>query len=143
NHMKEIEPGVWTGSTNNPGFDKDIAFGPIPVPYEDLPRKSYGRFRNDLLVRTDVTYLRQDFSLYRTVEKADPWPSTQRFDYVVRTREISVTEAETYRKTFDDNGSPSPYHQAARDALRRLTGNDYGYSQKDWRYELEQRRKGR
>ncbi len=39
-----------------------------------------------LFVRADVTYLRQDFSVVQPVDKPGPWPHSQRYDYLVRTR---------------------------------------------------------
>ena len=74
----------------------------------------------DVMVRTDVTYLRQDFSLMETDLRAKP--SMQRFDYLVRTRVLTEREAETYRARFGPGTMPSPYRDIALKALRRLTG---------------------
>ena len=60
----------------------------VPVPGEPLPSPSLGYESSvpELLVRIDVTYLRQDFSALQAVEDANPWPEMQRFDFLVRTR---------------------------------------------------------
>jgi len=53
----------------------------------------YNGGKADLLVRVDVTYLRQDFSLLLPVVDAAPWPGMQRYDFMVRTRTVSDNEA--------------------------------------------------
>ena len=69
----------------------------IPVPSEAMT--AYYRPSNpDILVRFDVTYLRQDFSMKLPVEDADPWPEMQRYDFLVRTREVTDQEAVAYRE---------------------------------------------
>jgi len=72
-------------------------------------------------VRIDVTYLRQDFSLMMRVKDARPWPDMQRFDFLVRTREVTAEEAADYDKQIAKQGMP-PSHAAAQYALRELTG---------------------
>ncbi len=63
----------------------------IPVPGERIPPTSQGYGRSfgpgEILVRIDVTYLRQDFSMLQPVADAAPWPAMQRFDFLVRKRE--------------------------------------------------------
>ena len=58
----------------------------VPVPSESMVAY-YRPSVPDILVRFDVTYLRQDFSLKLPVANADPWPEMQRYDFLVRTRE--------------------------------------------------------
>jgi len=79
-------------------------------------------------VRVDITYLRQDFSLMMPVANANPWPNLQRFDFLVRTRELTPNQAAEYQEqvTKKSKGELSPYHRAAVDALRELTGRDAG-----------------
>ena len=86
------------------------------------------------MVRTDVTYLRQDFSLLLTDAAADP--PTQRFDYLVRTRVLSHEEAESYQAEIAQLEETSPYREIALDALRRLTDSDAGTSAEQWRHVL-------
>jgi hypothetical protein len=85
-------------------------------------------------IHADETYLRQDFSLLLPVEKADPWPKMQRFDFVVRTRWVSSSEAWALA---DKNASalPSPHQRAALLALSRLTSTYLGPNSRDWRTE--------
>jgi hypothetical protein len=87
----------------------------------DDTRTSPARLAN-LLVRIDVTYLRQDFSAMGAVPGASPWPAQQRFDYVVRKRVLTLAEANDLRKRL---GGESPYRRAAAQALRELTGRDF------------------
>lgn len=101
----------------------------VPLPSEALPqsgnyfddsRKGPARLAN-LLVRIDVTYLRQDFSALQTVAGASPWPALQRFDYVVRKRQLTTAEAEELRKRLKGE---SPFRRAAEQALRELKDAD-------------------
>jgi len=78
----------------------DTLTAAVPVPSEPLPLPSQG-YQNsspDLLVRLDVTYLRQDFSMFQAVADANPWPEMQRFDFLVRTRVLTEKEADTYQE---------------------------------------------
>ncbi len=109
----------------------------VPVPSEPLPSPFDG-YRNsspDVLVRIDVTYLRQDFSLRQPVEDANPWPEMQRFDFLVRTRVLTEEEANLHRELFNkrEPGVLSPYHKAALAALRELTGKDTEPTAEAWR----------
>ena len=86
-----------------------------------------------------MTYLREDFSLLQPVEDANPWPEMQRFDFMVRTRAVTVDEAAQYRAKLDkrDPGEPSPYQAAALSALRDLTGKDAAPTAEAWRRVLD------
>jgi hypothetical protein len=114
----------------------------VPVPSEPLPSPSQGYQTSspDVLVRVDVTYLRQDFSLFQPVADAHPWPEMQRFDFLVRTRELTDEEADAYRETFakQEPGRLSPYHRVALTALRELTGLDTEPTPEAWRRLLKQ-----
>ena len=112
----------------------------MPIPGEPLPTPSqgYGNSQQDILVRIDVTYLRQDFSLMQRVADAQPWPELQRFDFLVRSRVVSETEAaanraELKKRTADGQ---SPYQRAAQLALRELTGRDAAPNAAAWRRAL-------
>ncbi len=109
----------------------------VPVPSDPLPSPSQGYQISspDLLVRLDVTYLRQDFSMFQAVADANPWPEMQRFDFLVRTRTLSEKEAEAYREKLANRepGQFSPYHRAALAALRDLTGRDTEPTPEAWR----------
>src|SRR5204862_1597316 len=68
----------------------------VPVPSESMVAY-YRPSVPDILVRIDVTYLRQDFSMKLPVANADPWPDLQRYDFLVRTREVTAQEAPAYQ----------------------------------------------
>jgi hypothetical protein len=113
----------------------------VPLPGEPLPRPSEGGYQNtpppspDIVVRIDMTYLRQDFSMMMPVSDAHPWPEMQRFDFLVRTRVLTDTEAKAYAPSREDQeaGVLSPYHRAALYALRELTGRDRAPTPAAWR----------
>jgi hypothetical protein len=119
------------------GVSPETLTAQVPVPSEPLPSPFDG-YRNsspDVLVRLDVTYLRQDFSLMQPVEESGAWPTMQRFDFLVRTRVLSEEEADTCRASFANQGPGqlSPYHKAALAALRELTGKDTEPTAEAWR----------
>jgi len=89
----------------------------IPIPGEAITAY-YAPSNPDILVRFDVTYLRQDFSLTLPVKDAVPWPEMQRYDFLVRTREVTDQEVLAYRELLPANNSP--YQRAALSALREL-----------------------
>jgi hypothetical protein len=98
----------------------------IPVPGEPLPSPSqgYGNSIPDILVRIDVTYLRQDFSLLQKVADAAPWSEMQRFDFLVRKRIVTDAEAEalTAELSRREAAGQVPYRRAIQTALCQLTG---------------------
>src|SRR5262249_44339693 len=100
-----------------------VLIGELPAPDQAVPlwSASHG---NPLVpsVRADVTYLRQDFSLLQEVPEAAPWPARQRFDFLVRERVLTEEEGQAYQAAFGGPEERSPYRQAARSALRELTG---------------------
>jgi hypothetical protein len=112
---------------------KDRLRAAVPTPGEPLPIVYYGRGKGDF-VRADITYLRQDFSLMQRVAKPDKWPEWQRFDYLVRTRELTADEIADHEKKLKRKpAAPSyPQREAVLFALRELTGEDAGESSPDW-----------
>ena len=87
-------------------------------------------------MRADITYLRQDFSLLERVAKPDNWPEWQRFDCLVRTRELTADErAVLDKKPRKSKPVSYPQREAVLFALRELTGLDAGEESADW-YEL-------
>jgi len=141
-------------STASPGVPTDPAAGPaspdgttgvltgaVPIPGEPLPSFQDG-YRNstpELAVRIDVTYLRQDFSVFMKVDGATPWPEMQRFDFLVRTRAVTKDEVEAFRKAAgpSEEGVLTPYQRAAVNALRELTGRDAAPTADAWRRVLK------
>lgn len=109
---------------NDGPVPRDVLTPLVPLPDRALPTTPGGYgfgMSPDIFVRTDITYLRQDFSLMMDVENPDPWPRLQRFDFFVRTREVGAKEAERMVEALAKAGTP-PSHQAAQFALRELTG---------------------
>lgn len=108
---------------NTDDMPSGVLSAPVPLLDQSLPSpfQGYGQLQSpDIFVRTDMSYLRQDFSLMMKVEKADPWPEMQRFDFFVRTREVTTREAASIViKLANDTGAT---HLAAQYALRELTG---------------------
>jgi hypothetical protein len=132
---RAIEKGVEAVDCNIRMKADDVLTGTVPSAGEALPTGSrgYRRFSSpDIIVRADVTYLRQDFSLLQKVPSAHPWPEMQRFDYLMRSRVVTEDQAQTYRAEIANSGD-SPYHQAALGALRLLTGKNAGTTAKEWR----------
>ncbi len=113
----------------------------MPLPSETLspPQSGYGSTQSPLLVRLDVTYLRQDFSVMQEVKDHGSWPSAQRFDFVVWKRELTKDEAAELRKrlTPREEGVLTPYQKAAVGALRELTGRDLEAKAEVWRKHLK------
>jgi hypothetical protein len=107
---------------------------PLPLPFE-----GYRQSSPDLMIRVDVTYLRQDFSAMLAVGDAHPWPDMQRFDFLVRERKITSEEAEEYKTklALKEVGVLSPYHKAVLGALRELTGKDTAPTAEAWRKLLD------
>jgi hypothetical protein len=112
---------------------RDPVRGFVPSRDRPLPQAYYaGRSGGDF-VRADVTYLRQDFSVSEPVKDHGPWPAVQRFDYLVRTRELTPVEraalpaaaadAGAARQGAADRAVPCTYPQreAVLFALRHLT----------------------
>jgi hypothetical protein len=115
----------------------DTLTAAIPLPADPLPSPSQGYQTSDpeLIVRVDVMYLRQDFSLMQPVTDAHPWPEMQRFDYLVRKRVLTDKEADAYRQKLEnlEPGRRSPYQRAILSALRELTGKDAEPTPDAWR----------
>ncbi len=119
-NTKDVPLDRFAGST-------EVVVGEVPTPGLPLkpPSQGYGSSSSpDILVRVDVTYLRQDFSMKMPVKNAGAWPEQQRFDFLVRTRPVTAAEIKAYRKWEQKQGKDylSPNHQAALKALTALTG---------------------
>jgi hypothetical protein len=128
------------GNTDN--IPEGILKVAVPLPNEPFPPPEEGGYQKrgtppspDILVRIDMTYLRQDFSLMMPVADAHPWPDMQRFDFLVRTRVLSRAEAQGYEPGRDgaEDSRLSPYQRAALFALRELTGRDTAPTPQAWR----------
>jgi hypothetical protein len=113
----------------------DMVRAPIPTPGEELPPSSriyYAETSAGTLVRAEVTYLKQDFSVMQLVKNPGAWPAYQRYDYLVRVRPLTPEE----RVAFEENAAISQplsrHKQAILYALRALTGRDAGTSTRAW-----------
>jgi hypothetical protein len=121
-----------------PAGGKDRVEGPvgaIPTPGEPMsPTSAYSR-KSQNVVRADVTYLRQDFSVMLPVADSHPWPAEQRYDFFVRVRVLKGEEAMNFRNRTP--AKETAYKTAIVQALKALTGEDAGYSAAAWRQALD------
>lgn len=106
-------------------------YRPLPSPYSLDGYEGGGRGgsrtgSNTVFTRPDITYMQQDFSWMLPVENPGPWPTLQRFDFVVRTRAAQPTDAPTVESTAQQR-------KAIARALRAITGKDLGERAADWR----------
>lgn len=92
------------------------------------------------LLRGDITYVRQDFSALQALppemaamrRATGPLSAqTQRFDFVVRKRPVTKTEASILKTQVGDR-SAYPQRAAVAFALREITGQDAGVATADW-----------
>jgi hypothetical protein len=123
---------------NSTGDSQETFTAPVPVP--DESESYYAPSSPDLLVRFDVTYLRQDFSMLLPVAKGDE-TEMQRFDFLVRSRVLMDQEAKVRAEQLitQARGGPSPYRLAVLHALRELTGKDTMPTSEAWRRLLARR----
>jgi hypothetical protein len=117
---------------------RQIPVGPAPTPQEPLPPSStavyYSARPGVTIVRADVTYLRQDFSLMQTVSDPGKWPALQRFDFLVRTRELAA--ADLLRQS--PGPDPAEYREVLAGVLHALTGKEAPPTASAWREVLAQ-----
>ncbi len=114
---------------------------PVPVPGQPLSgfKEGYGQSQPDILVRVDVTYLRQDFSMMMPVLNTAPWPAVQRFDFVARTVPVTAAQAKVFQQQLAPKaGTATPYQDALVLALRGLTGLDAAPTTQAWQQALKQ-----
>ncbi len=105
----------------------DPVLGFVPQQGEPIP-VSYNLDRDGHFVRADVTYLRQDFSLMEDVADPGKWPARQRFDYLVRQRELTDQEIIDMADSGAEPAKSYPQREAVRRALDKLTTRDSGSS---------------
>ena len=110
----------------------DLVRGQVPDPNQSISPGAYQQERVLTFVHADETYLRQDFSVMQPVTNPGVWPAFQRFDYLIRTRPLTLDE-----EIFGKFNEPSGYQrQAILFALRELTGTDAGKTATAWRRRL-------
>jgi HEAT repeat protein len=94
---------------------------------------SGGTNRAPLVIRADITFLRQDFSVqlpgvrFAPVQEAAP---ALRFDFFVRTRRLTKSEVARLKEPWGE--ASYPQREAVLFALRELTGQDPGRATEDW-----------
>lgn len=130
----------------HPASSADSVFvAAVPSMLEQLPKPGalaaggYG-FHDTRSIDFAVTYLRPDFSLVLPVPKAqrEVWPEMQRFDFLVRTRQLSRAEAAAYEKARPHLPRPAIQRAALR-ILRELTGFNPLPTGEAWRKILNER----
>jgi hypothetical protein len=109
----------------------DPVRGVVPERGKPLPQVYYESKKGDF-VRADVTYLKQDFSVLQSVAEPDKWPAIQRFDYLIRKRDVSADEAARLIKE-SEKAATYAQREAVLWALRALTNQDAGDKTVDWR----------
>lgn len=112
--------------------EKDPVRGFVPLPRSQA---YYGDRTTGVLVRADVTYLRQDFSVIHDTSNTSSRPNPQRFDYLVRTRKaLPHDKLIAYGTVADPADAPSyPQREAVLFALQKLTGQNLGPNAEEWR----------
>jgi hypothetical protein len=100
----------------------DLVRGAIPSPGQSLLPSGYGGSgaRGIDFVRADTLYLKQDFSVMHTVADHQPWPLEQRFDYFVRTRELTPDEVAQLPAARPGERLDYPQRESVLAALREL-----------------------
>jgi hypothetical protein len=114
--------------------ENDPIRGLVPERGKPLPEEYY-ESESGNFVRADLTYLKQDFSVLQAAPKPDKWPSMQRFDYLLRTRELTPDEVARLVPTEErdeSNATLYPQRAAVLWALRELTGQNLGVRSEDW-----------
>jgi hypothetical protein len=109
----------------------DPVRGVVPMRGKRLPQLYYESRSGDF-VRADVTYLKQDFSVVLPVAEHLPWPEQQRFDFLVRKRELSADEmAQRNPATLAEKSPFYPQSESVLWALRELKGRDMSIRNED------------
>jgi len=122
NVAKDVNVTTTTTTTSTSRFVKNRRMAPPQMSTVRLP----------LLVRGDVTYLRQDFSVPQPVVQPDnSGPLDMRFDYLVRMRPLSADDS--HLVTSEPGDDPRyAQRESVLFALRELTGKDAGDATADW-----------
>jgi hypothetical protein len=95
------------------------------------PRPS-GQWANNLLIRADVQFVRQDFSVTFPVKPAFDLVQGRRVDFMVRTRQLKGEELREYRKQEQSKPSSYPQRDSLLAALKAVTGRYLGPTTEAW-----------
>jgi hypothetical protein len=107
-----------------------VVRGPIPTPGRPLlpEEKYYGGQERETpgpFVLATIVYIRQDFSVMHEVANPDRWQAIQRYDYLVREREVRNYRGSSPVPSRPDNAQPTyPQREAVRYALARLESSE-------------------
>ncbi len=91
-----------------------------------------GIWANNLLIRADVQFVRQDFSVTFPVRPVFDLLQGRRIDFVVRTRQLKGEELREYRKQEQSPTKNYPQRDATLTALKAVTGRDAGPTTDAW-----------
>ena len=98
-----------------------------------LPGSSGGVWANKVLIRADVQFVRQDFSVRFPVTHTFSAVQGLRFDYLIRTRPLKGAELQEWKKRKPPLEPESyPQRDAVLYALRAVTGQDPGPTTDAW-----------
>jgi HEAT repeat protein len=127
------------------GRDPVVGIDPItlrPTSTVENPNTHYGKpfltdgrsgiWGNNILIRADVQFLRQDFSVTFPVKQVFGVSQGQRYDFVVRTRQLKGDELKEYKKQEPSPSASYPQRESALTALRALAGKDAGPTTDAW-----------
>ena len=99
--------------------------------YRPAGDRRQGIWANNMLVRADVQFLRQDLSVTFPAKPVFGAMQGARFDFVVRARPLKGDELRDWKK--QPTPKPSyPQREATLAALRALTGQDAGPTTDNW-----------
>jgi hypothetical protein len=110
-----------------------VPLGPVTSMQDPMPPTNsvvyYSGRQGVTLVRADITYLRQDFSVMQAVKDSGKWPAMQRFDFLVREREVAGAVA---------LGRPedSSHARTVLVTLQKLTGKIGSMNPDSWEQEV-------
>lgn len=127
-----LDSGVQFAKGSLQGPTPGKVLGVMPSPSAALPSTYYSsrRVSPSELVRADVTYLRQDFSVEMNVPGKHPWPREQRFDFLVRNRKL--TKSQIALVSTNPPPAESKHREAVIFALKKLTNKNLGPVSTDW-----------
>ena len=116
---------------------RELPLGPVTSMQDTLPPSSttiyYSTRPGITVVRADITYLRQDFSVQLNVDKRGKWPEMQRYDFFVRTREATPQDLAQLAPTL----GVSDFKEAILIGLRGLTGRNNAPNSQAWSREVQ------
>jgi hypothetical protein len=123
-------PGATTSTTIRATGSRST---PVQVVRTNVrPSTQLARTDIPVLIRADITFFRQDFSVKIPTSKLTPLPELLRFDFMIRTRKLTPTEASHLTEKCKDQ-TTYPQREAVLFALRELTGKDAGQTTAAWR----------